>query len=223
MLSLEEEKLLTKHMDFYRALETGKRQPTTEAQEHFVRVTRGLAVAETVDERAYAKHMQLRAAQRAAISGENPHDPADGPTPEWFPDEGWYKLRGRQHNDMRDARKYSAWSETAAKENLSVEGKQMLSLTNQHFTITFSKPKESSNAFMNLYVPDFLLPQSSLPPPPFSITLDKVGVDRLLSVITNLQSRREKFIAFRDEQDKIVRQRQDAEQNEKARADELLH
>ncbi len=101
-LSLEEEKLLTKYMDFYRALETGKRQPTTVAQEHFVRVTRGLTDAETIHERAYAKHMQLRAAQRAAIRGENPRDPADGPTPEWFPDEDWYRLRSRQRNDMRD-------------------------------------------------------------------------------------------------------------------------
>lgn len=102
MLSSEEEKLLTKHMDFYRALETGQRQPMTEAQEHFVRVTRGLAAAETIDERAYAKHMKLRAAQRAAIRSENPHDQADGPTPEWFSNEDWYRLRGRQRNDMRD-------------------------------------------------------------------------------------------------------------------------
>jgi hypothetical protein len=50
-----------------------------------------------------------------------------------------------------------------------------------------------------------------------------MGVERLLSVITNLQSRREKFVTFRDEQDKIVRQRLEAEQNEKARADALLH
>jgi hypothetical protein len=120
-------------------------------------------------------------------------------------------------------RKYYAWSDTAAKENLNVEEKQMLSLTNQHFTITFSRPKESSNSFMNLYVPNFLLAQSSLPPPPFSITLDKMGVDRLLSVITNLPGRRGKFIAFRDAQNKIARQRREAEQNEKARTDELLH
>lgn len=146
--------------------------------------------------------------------------PLEGP-PRPF---GWVSLNSEEVAMLAEAaRKYSAWSETAAKENLSVEGKQMLSLTNQHFTITFSKPKESSNAFMNLYVPDFLLPQSSLPPPPFSITLDKVGVDRLLSVMTNLQSRREKFIAFRDEQEKIARQRREAQQNEKARADELLH
>ena len=50
MLSSEEEELLTKHMDFYRALETGQRQPATEAQEHFVRVIHGLAAAETIDE-----------------------------------------------------------------------------------------------------------------------------------------------------------------------------
>jgi hypothetical protein len=137
---------------------------------------------------------------------------------------GWVSLNSDEVAMLAEAaRKYFAWSDTAAKENLNVEEKQILSLTNQHFTITFSRPKESANSFMNLYVPDFLLPQSSLPPPPFSITLDKVGVNRLLYVITNLPSRREKFITFRDEQEKIVRQRSEAQQNEKARADELLH
>ena len=101
-LGPEEEKLLTKNMEFYRALETGLRQPTTEAQRHFVRVIRGLAPAETEDERAYVKHMRLRAEQRAARQHEDPHDPSAGPTPEWFSREDWYKLRGRQRGDMRD-------------------------------------------------------------------------------------------------------------------------
>ncbi len=146
--------------------------------------------------------------------------PLEGP-PRPF---GWVSLNSEEVAMLAEAaKKYSAWSDTAVKENLNVEEKQMLSLTNQHFTITFSRPTESSNSFMNLSVPDFLLPQSSLPPPPFSITLDKMGVERLLSVITNLPSRREKFVVFRDEQDKIVRQRRETQQNEKARADELLH
>jgi len=101
-LSPEEEGLLKKHIDFYRDLETGRRQPTTQAQEHFVRVTRGLEAAETVHERAYAKHMRLRAQQRAAERSENPPDPADGPTPEWFSRDDWYRSRGRQRGDMRD-------------------------------------------------------------------------------------------------------------------------
>ena len=101
ILSSEEKKLLAKHMGFYRALETGQRQPTTEAQEHFIRVTRGIAAAKSIHEKAYTKHMQLRSAQRAAIHSESPHDPVDGPTPEWFSNEDWYRLRGRQFNDMR--------------------------------------------------------------------------------------------------------------------------
>ena len=146
--------------------------------------------------------------------------PLEGP-PRPF---GWVPLNSDEVAMLAEAaQKYFAWSDTAAKENLNVEEKQMLNLTNQHFTITFSRPKESSNAVMDLYVPNSLLSQSSLPLPPFSITLDKLGVNRLLSVITNLPSRRDKFIAFNAEQEKIVRQRSEAQQNDKVRADQLLH
>jgi uncharacterized protein YifE (UPF0438 family) len=80
-------------MKFYRALETGKIKPTTPAQERFVRMTRGQAGAETIHEKAYAKHMRLRALQRPAASKEEPHDPEDGPTDEWFTRDDWKKLR----------------------------------------------------------------------------------------------------------------------------------
>ena len=100
-LNPDEEKLLVEHMVFYRDLETGQRQPRTKAQEHFVQVTRGLAAAETIHERAYAKHMRLRAERRAAKRSESSRDSADGPTPEWFSREDWYRLRGRQRGDMR--------------------------------------------------------------------------------------------------------------------------
>jgi len=137
---------------------------------------------------------------------------------------GWVSLNSDEVAMLTEAaRKYFTWSDTATKENLNVEEKQMLNLTNQHFRVTFNKSNESSNSFMNLYVPDFLLPQSSLPSPPFSITLDKSGVTRLLTILTNLPSRRDKFVAFRDEQEKIVNQRSETQQNDKARADELLH
>jgi|GEM_PF-1251208 hypothetical protein len=119
--------------------------------------------------------------------------------------------------------KYFVWSDTAVKENLRVEEKEMLSLTNQHLRITFSRPKESSNSFITFYMPDAPWLSVSSLPSICSITLDKVGVDRLLTVITNLPNRREKFVAFRDEQDKITHKRLEAQQNEKARADELLH
>jgi len=101
VLSPEEESLLRKHMRFYRALETGTRKPTTEIQKHFIQVTRGLAAAETVHERAYVKHMRLRAAQRSANQSEIVRNPEDGPTPDWFSREDWYRLRGRQRSDTR--------------------------------------------------------------------------------------------------------------------------
>lgn len=119
--------------------------------------------------------------------------------------------------------KYFVWSDTAGKENLNVEEKEMLSLTNQHLRITFSKPKESSNSFINFYMPNAPWLSVGSLPSICSITLDKMGVERLQLVITNLPDRRGKFISFRDEQEEIARQRREAQQNEKARADELLH
>ncbi len=98
-LSAEEERLLEKHLNFYRALETGTRKPTTPAQEHFVLMTLGRAGADTAHEKAYAKHMRLRAERREARRNENSHDPAEEPRSEWFTREGWYKLRfGYRHD-----------------------------------------------------------------------------------------------------------------------------
>ena len=102
-LTLDEEQLLARHLNFYRALETGRWRPRTQAQEHFVRVTRGLETADTTHEKAYVKYMHLRAERRVErLSGDPIHDPADGPTEEWFRREDWYKSRGRQRGDMRD-------------------------------------------------------------------------------------------------------------------------
>lgn len=100
-LSAEEEALLHQHMTFYRSLETGQRKPATDAQEHFVKVVRGLAVAGTIHELAYVKHMRLRAIQRELERQNQAQECEEAPSPEWFSREDWYKLRGRQRNDMR--------------------------------------------------------------------------------------------------------------------------
>ncbi len=60
-LTQKEKVLLQKYYEFYRALETGTRQPTTEAQAHFVAVCRGHAKARTAHEIAYAKYLRIRA------------------------------------------------------------------------------------------------------------------------------------------------------------------
>ncbi len=92
----EQERLLTKYLAFYRDLETGRRKPTTPAQEHFVAFTTGHIPAETDHERAYAVHMRLRAYQRElARQDRGSRDPDDGPTDEWFTREDWKKLRRR--------------------------------------------------------------------------------------------------------------------------------
>src|SRR5947207_720717 len=63
-LTPEEQQLLDKYIPFYRDLETGRRQPETEEQKHFVRVTLGQAVAETPHEMAYAKYMGMQHLRR---------------------------------------------------------------------------------------------------------------------------------------------------------------
>jgi uncharacterized protein YifE (UPF0438 family) len=60
-LTQKEKVLLQKHYEFYRALETGTRKPTTEAQAHFVAVCHGHAKAKTDHEKAYAKYLRIRA------------------------------------------------------------------------------------------------------------------------------------------------------------------
>jgi hypothetical protein len=68
--------------------------------------------------------------------------PLEGP-PRPF---GWVSLSSDEVAMLAAAaRKYFIWSDTATKENLNVEEKQMLNLTNQHFQITFSK---SNNGFV---------------------------------------------------------------------------
>lgn len=106
-LTAEEQELLGKYSRFYRALETGARTPTTEAQKHFVAMCEGLAVAETPHERAWAKYMRHRAKQtleRFEESQNNRDIPEfeDGyPRPGWFTDEDWRKLRSRDYADMK--------------------------------------------------------------------------------------------------------------------------
>ena len=98
-LTPEEEKLLAEHLIFYRDLETGRHRPQTKAQEHFVLFTLGRAAAETIHERAYAKHMRLRGKLRAANEIEIPRDPREGPSAEWFLRADWYRFRGNPHDE----------------------------------------------------------------------------------------------------------------------------
>jgi len=52
-MNKQEKQLLIKHWEFYHELDSGKKTPTTRAQEHFVSVCRGLAQPLTAHERAY--------------------------------------------------------------------------------------------------------------------------------------------------------------------------
>jgi uncharacterized protein YifE (UPF0438 family) len=102
-LTVEEELLLKKPLNFYRSLARGKRTPATEAQQHFARVFCGQAAPETIHEKAYLNHLRFRAWQRESNANLSSRDPADGPSEEWFSREDWHKLRGRQRGDARDS------------------------------------------------------------------------------------------------------------------------
>ena len=58
----DDRRLLVAFYEFYRALDTGSRAPTTEAQRHFVAVCRGAASPETEHERAYTRFKHAVAA-----------------------------------------------------------------------------------------------------------------------------------------------------------------
>lgn len=107
-LTPTEQQLLDRYMDFYDSLETGQRRPTTDAQEHFVKVCHGRAKASTEHELAYVKYMRLRAKlrrEREEQRGKQDSIPLyeEGyPTPGWFTDEDWEKLRKRDFADMNE-------------------------------------------------------------------------------------------------------------------------
>lgn len=54
-LSDDDRRLLIAHFQFYSALDSGRRTPTTAAQRHFVAVCRGTELPETDHERAYSR------------------------------------------------------------------------------------------------------------------------------------------------------------------------
>lgn len=106
-LTGEEQALLERYLDFYEALASGERQPDTEAQEHFVKVTQGKAGAETSHELAYAKFMrqqaQVREVRRLEMEGRRESEPP----PEWFSREDHGKLQRRQFTDWMSRRRDS--------------------------------------------------------------------------------------------------------------------
>jgi uncharacterized protein YifE (UPF0438 family) len=55
-LSDDENALLDRYLGFYESLASGRRRPSTPAQQHFVDVLMGLAKAESPHENAYLKH-----------------------------------------------------------------------------------------------------------------------------------------------------------------------
>ena len=68
----------------YSDLDTGGRQPRTEAQRHFVKVCRGEAAPVTTQERVY---LHIRAGRHARPLQEEPYDPESLPRRDFGPRE----------------------------------------------------------------------------------------------------------------------------------------
>lgn len=99
-----EEMLIDRHLNFYRELASGARQPETDAQKHFVKVSQGHAKSENEHELAYAKYMRLQAIRRVA---ESPNEEAipkyeEGfPRPGWSDENDWRKMKKSNYNEMK--------------------------------------------------------------------------------------------------------------------------
>jgi uncharacterized protein YifE (UPF0438 family) len=97
-LTSEETALIGRHLNFYRALDTGERVPSTPAQHHFVAVCRCQAKAATAHEIAYSKYRMLVANQRHVTQEDRDKMDEFGegvPKPGWFTDAGWKRMRGQ--------------------------------------------------------------------------------------------------------------------------------
>ena len=94
-LSDEERALLKRWRPFYEELASGARAPSTVEQEHFVKVSRGLAVAETPHEKAYAKCLRVEASERQEEGEASRDAPAFDdrvPQGDWFTDDDYRKM-----------------------------------------------------------------------------------------------------------------------------------
>ncbi len=137
-LSPRERELLLQYYDFYHALATGSRGPTTDAQRHFVAACRGEVQPTSAHEAAWLTFRRIMAhtamreqevvedgfrlevvidTSEAAPDPAVPAEPAplarevdlcefeeygEGvPTPGWFTDEGWRRMRGGYRFDSR--------------------------------------------------------------------------------------------------------------------------
>ena len=80
-LTEDEKILIAKHLDFYRSLDEGRREPTTPAQQHFVKMCTFQAGAKTDHEMAYAKYRR-----NAAISAHDRQDHDHNETSQAIPE-----------------------------------------------------------------------------------------------------------------------------------------
>jgi DNA primase len=119
-------------------------------------------------------------------------------------------------------KKSSDWAQVAIKENIDVQSKRLLEFTNEQVFVDFKRLKDSTNFFLTISVRESKAVSMNSFPMLWSAILDERGAERMLSVLTNLTSRRRRYLAFREEDARTEAQRREAEAKEKTRADTLL-
>ena len=73
------ETLLTRHLEFYKALHEGRRPARTPAQLNFVEVTSGLREAQTLHEKAYLHHLRSKGTPVTRVYRQLPRHLRSGP------------------------------------------------------------------------------------------------------------------------------------------------
>lgn len=122
-------------------------------------------------------------------------------------EEGSVSLNSEQLATLENAlRKSYEWGKLATAENLYVEFKPLVSDTNKRPLLYFSKRTNSPNFFVWCH----------------GLEIDKRGVDRLLSMISELPSRRQKFLTYWEAEQRADTERRDLKDKEKQRVDQLL-
>jgi uncharacterized protein YifE (UPF0438 family) len=104
-LTPEENEQYKKYHKFYEELDHGMRKPKTTAQQHFIDVCHGHAVANTIHEKAYMKdkifRIKMLEAKSKAGSNKIPEYEEGQARPGLCTDEDVKKARGRQFGETQ--------------------------------------------------------------------------------------------------------------------------
>lgn len=98
-----DESLLNRNIKIYSGLESGKIKPRNKCEENFVLGCKGILVEKSRHLYVYVKHKrQLYEQKKMNRKSEGISEYEEGhPTPQWFTDDDWRKLRSGDYSDMK--------------------------------------------------------------------------------------------------------------------------